>query len=137
MAGETDIPKRGGVLSGPWDGHVQWAPISSLAPPHEPDEPENLERISRSMAIRGWEGRPLLVADYGDHLPWQCQTGSHRYASAQRVGLRELPIVLVDVRDAEPEDAAMDQFEFLCKFAAPELVAAIKDLMDADDYPTT
>ena len=67
---------------------------SSIFPPHSVRDTEKFEALKSAFETSGWEGRPLLVVEYGD--VFQALTGSHRWAAADAAEMEEVPCVLVD-----------------------------------------
>jgi hypothetical protein len=57
----------------------------------------DLRELMRRLTLQGWQGRPLVVEDTSPHR-YQAWTGTHRLAAARRVGLRRVPVVLIDKR---------------------------------------
>ncbi len=55
----------------------------------------HLRELMRRMRIDGWVGRPLVVEETSPNR-YQAWTGTHRLGAARRVGLRRVPIVLID-----------------------------------------
>ena len=68
---------------------------SSIFPPHSVQDSEKFETLKAALETTGWEGRPLLVVEYGD--VFQALTGSHRWAAADAAGIEEVPCVVVDM----------------------------------------
>lgn len=55
----------------------------------------HLDELARRMQIDGCVGRPLIVEETSPGR-YQAWTGTHRLGAARRVGLRRVPIVLID-----------------------------------------
>lgn len=70
---------------------------SSIHPFHEITRPLDLKTLTKSMKIRGWEGRPLVVALQANIR--QALTGSHRWAASKAAGLREIPVVFLTQKE--------------------------------------
>ena len=66
----------------------------SVIPPNDVFRNKVLTNLVRSMRRRGWIGRPLLVLER-DNNKYIGFTGSHRTASAKKVGIK-IPIYVVN-----------------------------------------
>lgn len=92
-----------------------------------PEDANKVVRIRESMMRDGWTGRPVILADCGDHHI--AFTGSHRLAAAQ--GLDDLieAVMLPDdlsSDDWDMIDAANDDDDLLSAFV--EIAAARGDM---------
>ena len=69
---------------------------SSIIPPHDAREADKLESLVESMSLHGWQGRPILIAEYCD--TYCALTGTHRLAAAEQAGI-DVPVVITTVDD--------------------------------------
>lgn len=70
--------------------------LSAIDPLHAVRDSIKLATLVESMYRRGWVGRPLLVAVYGDG--YQAWTGSHRIAAARVAGIERVPVKVISER---------------------------------------
>lgn len=54
--------------------------IGAIYLPHAPDDADKIVKIAQHMASSGWTGRPVLLANCGDHV--RAFTGTHRLCAA-------------------------------------------------------
>jgi len=69
----------------------------NIVPLHEVkrERMDHLRELMRRMRLEGWAGRPLVVEETAPNR-YQAWTGTHRLAAARRVGMRRVPVVLID-----------------------------------------
>ena len=103
---------------------------------------QNLDALILDMWQRGWQGRPVIVADMGDHV--RAFTGSHRIAAASVTGavpeLVWLPTTLSE-DDWTDIHLANDDYDLLKVFSGlevghPEMaavVAVVKQEVDSNN----
>jgi diguanylate cyclase (GGDEF)-like protein len=73
---------------------------------HDVRRPEAVDALAKSIAERGWVGRPLLVVtDDGVRVAW---TGTHRLAAAKQAGLSADKIPTIEVDGAALRAAGYD-----------------------------
>lgn len=65
-----------------------------IRPPHGVEVTRKLKALMGSMSTRGWIGRPLLAIRTADGL--KALTGSHRLVAAQKSGMKEVPVYVID-----------------------------------------
>lgn len=71
---------------------IRLIPTRLCRPPHDPIDLELVDRISWSLILNGWVGRPLV--GYGTRRI-QLITGSHRYAAAVDAEVTAIPVVVL------------------------------------------
>jgi hypothetical protein len=76
-----------------WETEARFVNWIKVFPPHQVEDCAKMERIQADMDENGWQGRPLLVVEYGDGLA--ALTGSHRWAAARELDMR-IPVIEVD-----------------------------------------
>ncbi len=74
--------------------HTEDVALSNITPLHEVRDAAKFAGIAQSMAVNGWQGRPLLVVSDGNGA-YVAMTGSHRYAAARDAGLKTAPCVVI------------------------------------------
>ena len=94
-------------------------------------ESRKLDALILDMWQRGWQGRPIIVADIGDYV--QAFTGSHRLTAASVTGVTPtlvwLPTTLseddwVDIHFANDDDDLLKVFSDL-EADHPEMAAVV------------
>lgn len=97
---------------------------------HAPIDAKKITTIRESLVRDGWRGRPVLLADCGDHH--RAFTGTHRLCAA--IGMDDVvkAVYLPDdltAADWDEIDAANDEHDLLC---ALKIIAETRsDLADA------
>lgn len=88
--------------------------LRSVHLPHAPQDAEKIVELRTSMLVNGWMGRPVILADAGDHHI--ALTGTHRLAAAQGIdGVIEAVYLPDDLttEDWDEIDAAHDDDDVL------------------------
>ena len=84
------------------------APVDQILPnpwqPRRTNDPEKMEELVRSVQARGIL-EPLLVRRVGDK--YELVAGERRFRAAQRIGMKEVPIILVDAGDIDCLEIAL------------------------------
>ena len=70
---------------------------NNIVPVHDvkKERSHHLRELMRRMRRDGWSGRPLVVEETAPNR-YQAWTGTHRLAAALRVGMKRVPVVLID-----------------------------------------
>jgi hypothetical protein len=109
-----------------------------VTPLHEVRDADKFASLVAAMRDGGWQGRPVLVTQWGDG--WVALTGSHRVAAAVEAGLDEIPCLATDA-DAFHDAHDSHPYEWVTNNHYEDLAAAIReagdddaaDLMDAEE----
>jgi hypothetical protein len=73
---------------------------TEVSPLHEVEHMALYEELVCALYRHGWDGRPILAADYGGEI---CAlTGSHRIAAARHVDM-DIPVYLVSMTKEQVE----------------------------------
>jgi uncharacterized ParB-like nuclease family protein len=71
-------------------------PPGQIRPIHGVQEQAKYEALLEAMRLVGWEGRPIVVVySFKISTRYQALTGSHRLAAARKIGLKEIPAIVV------------------------------------------
>ena len=96
-----------------------------IQPLHEVRDQSKFDEIKKSMNVNGWQGRPILAIDMGDHK--KALTGSHRIAVANELEI-EIPCEIIN----------NDLFNQICEECDWDLDMVTRDLdsfyYDLKDY---
>lgn len=74
---------------------IEQLEVQKIVPVNDVVDKEKYQQLLESMERGGWQGRPLVVVDRGDH--YQALTGSHRLAAAVAASLEYVPAVVLDI----------------------------------------
>ena len=84
------------------------APVDQILPnpwqPRRTNDPEKMEELVRSVQARGIL-EPLLVRRVGD--TYELVAGERRLRAAQRTGIKEVPIIIVNIDDIDCLEIAL------------------------------
>lgn len=86
--------------------------------PHEPRDGARFVEICMNLSYEGWRGRPVILADAGDHVI--ALTGSHRIAAATVARVAVSAIWMPEdltAEDWDRIDAAHDDDDLLAALA--------------------
>lgn len=99
--------------------------LQTVMVPHFPEDADKIIRIREDMMTNGWQGRPVIMADAGDHHI--ALTGSHRIAAA--MGLEDV-IAAVWL----PEDLTSDDWDLIeGGIDDDDLLAALEEIAEGRD----
>jgi len=87
-------------------------------------------RIRDSLATNGWQGRPVIMVDCGDHVI--ALTGSHRLAAAHDLGLT-VPVVWMPELNSDQWDALNEYCDDMDRLRIFEALADVDGMADVID----
>ncbi|HUW00779.1 MAG TPA: DNA methyltransferase [Acidimicrobiales bacterium] len=101
-----------------------------------PDNPRegNVEVIAESIRENGFTAPLVCQTPRGDRAKGRILAGNHRYLAARRVGLKEVPVIWLDVDDVRAAKilVADNRTSDLATYDDPVLARILKDIADAD-----
>ena len=95
--------------------------------PHAPENADKIARLRESMTRDGWQGRPVILIDAGDHHI--AVNGVHRLCAAVDLGI-EINAVILD-------DLTTEQFDLLDQaIDDDDRLAALREIGHTDAITT-